>query len=714
MLTTAAGVIRFKKKLQERAEEAERKRLEIMSYATRHQHVLDTYQIRTTHTVLPRNRLAADKKKAWMMLYPTSNVFKLWQLLLLVLVYYQMLAVPYSLAFESTDTNPTNDFVNIATSLVFCLDVVLQFNTALSHPRIPNTFITDRQAIAKQYVTGWCDQSLISSCRLSDEVRTRCRFLMDLLSSIPVDFVTYLIEQQSSERHLHVLAVLKVARLPRLIKISRLSRILEFLRLPLEWKRWFLYSRYAHLIRLMTLVLAFGVTVHLFACVWFGMVADDDWAMVIYNANFEDVDPYLLSFYMSLQTILGQNQLFQSDHEYSFSSIVILVGAVVMAVVFGNVAILISNFYNDQNRYKGKMETLFSGMQLLRLPRELQMRIHEYYQAMYERYGTLDGNPENFKDELSKNLRVEVELFLRMAMIVRTPLFRACSNEVVRELVMKLRFQVYLPDDFVIVRGEVGYDMYFIQDGACQVTKAVIKRNSTRLCPKDGDTAPKRMGQGDYFGEIALLLNCKRTANVQAVEFSELCVLSREMFEDVTSKYTEDRAVIEKFITEKYDPDVLKQAVAQHDQNHGSDASSHDDAVVECIRKLTERVIQVETLVMDLESRFRMQQHFQSMAVKHSPGMSASPSQSHMSRQTSIQRGMVARQPSVSALLAAPPSLSIMRASISKPSLHNGSGTALAGQTSGDAGMATGAASSLVTQLALDRSSSRRHISPVL
>ncbi|RHY58504.1 hypothetical protein DYB30_006250 [Aphanomyces astaci] len=463
MLTTAAGVIRFKKKLQERAEEAERKRLEIMSYATRHQHVLDTYQIRTTHTVLPRNRLAADKKKAWMMLYPTSNVFKLWQLLLLVLVYYQMLAVPYSLAFESTDTNPTNDFVNIATSLVFCLDVVLQFNTALSHPRIPNTFITDRQAIAKQYVTGWCDQSLISSCRLSDEDRTRCRFLMDLLSSIPVDFVTYLIEQQSSERHLHVLAVLKVARLPRLIKISRLSRILEFLRLPLEWKRWFLYSRYAHLIRLMTLVLAFGVTVHLFACVWFGMVADDDWAMVIYNANFEDVDPYLLSFYMSLQTILGQNQLFQSDHEYSFSSIVILVGAVVMAVVFGNVAILISNFYNDQNRYKGK-------------------------------------------DELSKNLRVEVELFLRMAMIVRTPLFRACSNEVVRELVMKLRFQVYLPDDFVIVRGEVGYDMYFIQDGACQVTKAVIKRNSTRLCPKDGDTAPKRMGQGDYFGMPPLSL----------------------------------------------------------------------------------------------------------------------------------------------------------------------------------------------------------------
>ncbi|RHY32413.1 hypothetical protein DYB32_002577 [Aphanomyces invadans] len=700
ILTTAHGVLRFKKKLQERAEEAERRRLEVMSIATRHQHVLETYQIRATQT-FPRVRTAKDKR-TWMMLYPTSTAFKLWQLLLLVLVYYQMFAVPYSLAFDTNDADPSNDYVNLVMSLVFCVDVVVNFNTALSHPRTPDAFITDRRLIAKTYLMG----------------------------CFPVDFVTYMIEQASNERRLNVLAVLKVARLPRLIKISRLSRVLEFLRLPMEWKRWFLYSRYAHLIRLITLVVAFGVIVHVFACVWFGVVADDEWAQVIYDASLDDVNPYLLSFYLALQTILGQNQLLQNDREYTFSSCVILVGAVVMAVVFGNVAILISNFYNDQNRYKSKMETLFSGMRLLRLPRELQMRIHEYYQAMYERYGTLDGHPENFKDELSKNLRVEVELFLRMAMIVRTPLFRACSNEVVRELVMKLRFQVYLPDDFVIVRGEVGHDMYFIQNGSCQVTQTMIKRRATRSCPKDADTAPKRMGQGDYFGttiylcpskrwddmrlgEIALLLNCKRTANVQAIEFSELCVLSRVMFEEVTSKYTEDRTVIEKFITEKYDPEVLRQAVAQHDKHHDNDAN-HDDAVIECIRKLTDRVIQVETLCIDLETRLRMQQHFQSMASSSD----VSPSHMGLSRQMSAQRVMFGRQPSSSNLPATPPNLSILRASISKKSLLSpATSTAHLGHPPSDVDTISETPSSTVghftAQASLDRSAARRHISPM-
>ncbi|KAF0711626.1 hypothetical protein As57867_005157, partial [Aphanomyces stellatus] len=434
------------------------------------------------------------------------------------------------------------------------------------------------------------------------------RFFLDLFSSIPFDLLTFWITSANSGRQqLHFLAVLKVARLPRLLKISRLSRILELLRVPTEWKRWFLYSRYAHLFRLGMLVLGFGVIVHMFACIWFGLVAEENWNMVIFNADFSVISPYMLSYYVSMQTVVGNNQLFQSDSEYTFTSCVIIFGAVVMAVVFGNVAILIENFYADQNSYKGKMESLFAVMNLLRLPSDLQLRIHEYYQVMYERHGTLDGQPELFKKELSHNLRIEVELFLRMTMIVRTPLFRECSNEVVQELVMQLRFQVYLPNDYVIVRGEVGHDMYFIQSGSCEVTKATIKRNATRACAKDADSAPKLMGQGDYFGEIALLLNCKRTANVQATTFAELCVLSRDVFEDVTSKYTDDRAIIERFITEKYDPQVLAQATIQTDADNEDDID-HDEAVVEVLQRLSERLIQVETLVYDLDERLRATQ----------------------------------------------------------------------------------------------------------
>ncbi|CAK4083855.1 unnamed protein product [Aphanomyces euteiches] len=650
ILTTAPGVLRFKKKMRERAEDAERRRLEAMSYATRHQHVLETYQIRApkspSHGPSPKDE--DHKSTRRLLVYPSWNLYKLWQLTLLGFIYYQVLAVPYTLAFDSDDANPTNDYANLLTSLVFCLDVLLNFNTALHDPSSPDAFITDRCVIAWTYLTGWYRSlPLILSVFVG-------RFAMDLISSVPVDLIMYWIAASSNEHQLHFLTALKVARLPRLVKISRLSHVLELLRLPIEWQRWLLYSRYAHLIRLITLVLVFVVVVHMFACVWYGMVADDDWAAVLFNTNFDTVNPYLLSFYLALQTIVGQNQLFQNDREYSFSSCVILVGAVVMAVVFGNVAILISNFYDDHNRYRRKMESLFAGMQLLRLPNELQLRIHEYYEAMYARHGTLDGKPEAFKHELSKNLRIEVELFLRMTMIVRTPLFRECSVEAVQALVLRLRFQVYLPSDFVIVRGEVGHDMYFIESGSCHVTNTTIKRKATRLCPNDADSAPKVMGPGDYFGEIALLLNCKRTAHVQAVVFTELCVLSRDVFNDVTDKYTEDRVVIEHFITEKYDPVVLGEAVRQHEA--GGANKNHEQDVIEGLRKLADRLVRVETLVLDLEERTHMQRHFQSKAHQysnphHMSGEGLSTRTSHiMTHKPSVQN-LLTNQPSYGALL---------------------------------------------------------------
>ncbi|KAF0692498.1 hypothetical protein As57867_016363, partial [Aphanomyces stellatus] len=527
------------------------------------------------------------------------------------------------------------------------------------------------------------------------------RFFLDLFSSIPFDLLTFWITSANSGRQqLHFLAVLKVARLPRLLKISRLSRILELLRVPTEWKRWFLYSRYAHLFRLGMLVLGFGVIVHMFACIWFGLVAEENWNMVIFNADFSVISPYMLSYYVSMQTVVGNNQLFQSDSEYTFTSCVIIFGAVVMAVVFGNVAILIENFYADQNSYKGKMESLFAVMNLLRLPSDLQLRIHEYYQVMYERHGTLDGQPELFKKELSHNLRIEVELFLRMTMIVRTPLFRECSNEVVQELVMQLRFQVYLPNDYVIVRGEVGHDMYFIQSGSCEVTKATIKRNATPTCAKDADSAPKLMGQGDYFGEIALLLNCKRTANVQATTFAELCVLTRDVFEDVTSKYTDDRAVIERFITEKYDPQVLAQATLQNNASHDNELN-HDDAVVEVLQRLSERLIQVEALVFDLDERQRASQR---------QGPSSSHHQKPLVNQLSGQ-GRLLRPPSTNPTLHASPSGGKLSTSDCHPE-HDVAPYGVNNAGSGHRPSMLVHDIRLATQSALDQSMSRRRMLP--
>jgi CPA1 family monovalent cation:H+ antiporter len=52
--------------------------------------------------------------------------------------------------------------------------------------------------------------------------------------------------------------------------------------------------------------------------------------------------------------------------------------------------------------------------------------------------------------------------------------------------------------------------MYFIASGAVEVQV---------------DPAPVRLGSGDFFGEIALLVNRRRTANVVTLGYCQLLVL---------------------------------------------------------------------------------------------------------------------------------------------------------------------------------------------
>ncbi|GMH46938.1 hypothetical protein TrLO_g2547 [Triparma laevis f. longispina] len=66
----------------------------------------------------------------------------------------------------------------------------------------------------------------------------------------------------------------------------------------------------------------------------------------------------------------------------------------------------------------------------------------------------------------------------------------------------------------------------------------------------------KELLEGDYFGEIALILNTTRTCNVRAKTFVELNILKRDDFEEVVGKYKEERGLMEEIIMEKYKVEV--------------------------------------------------------------------------------------------------------------------------------------------------------------
>ncbi|ETW05615.1 hypothetical protein H310_03351 [Aphanomyces invadans] len=599
------------------------KQLEVQGILQRHKKVLQQYNIRTVKAeevdeITPV--LVGWSQR--LLILPTYGWYKVWQLMTLVIVLHQSVYIPYSLSFEaSNDTPATGTPLTNFVMIVFCLDMMFNFNTAIADTENPDILITNRWTIAKAYLKGW--------------------FLLDLLACLPIDLIVDLVLRNKSEgstssssftNNLNIFALLKVVRLPRLFRLARFVRILRLLRIPPELKRWLLYSRYAHLIRVVQLIVSFLYCTHILNCVWNSL--NPEWVDDVFPESIV-TNTYVLGFYYTLTTLMGQSVPLRTEMEYTFSCLVVVVGALLMAMVFGNVSDLISNFNESPNNYRKKMEQLLSSMNLMRLPLDLQNRINEYYQVMWERHGTLDGQPLMFTNELSKNLAVEVELFVRMDMINRVPVFQKCSKKVVQDLVMNLELQVYLPGDYIVVKGEVGMDMYFVQNGECEVTKP----STTGF---GNDEILKKLTQGDYFGEIALLMNCKRTANVRAVTFAELCVLSRTVFEQITDKYAEDREKIETFITEMYDPKVLDAIMKQQalDNPEKSFHARMSKQVADIIDFMEDSAARMERLELMMETLLGLSNpsHLASSASQHAMQRELTESTSSLMSTTSQRR----------------------------------------------------------------------------
>ena len=73
------------------------------------------------------------------------------------------------------------------------------------------------------------------------------------------------------------------------------------------------------------------------------------------------------------------------------------------------------------------------------------------------------------------------------------------SENFIRDLCSKLNVLIYLPGDNVIERGTIGKEMYFVCDG-------LVNQIAT-----DNKTWVGRFFVGDYFGELGILLEAKRT-----------------------------------------------------------------------------------------------------------------------------------------------------------------------------------------------------------
>jgi voltage-gated potassium channel len=115
-------------------------------------------------------------------------------------------------------------------------------------------------------------------------------------------------------------------------------------------------------------------------------------------------------------------------------------------------------------------------------------------------------------------------------LVSKVPFFQMLDPAAITEITHLLR-RVEMPTRLpVIRRGKTGDCMYFIAEGEVEVDVAPV---------------PVRLGPGAFFGELALLGNPTRTANVITTQPSTLLVLDLADFRTFTAHHPELASVIE-------------------------------------------------------------------------------------------------------------------------------------------------------------------------
>jgi CRP/FNR family cyclic AMP-dependent transcriptional regulator len=105
--------------------------------------------------------------------------------------------------------------------------------------------------------------------------------------------------------------------------------------------------------------------------------------------------------------------------------------------------------------------------------------------------------------------------------LAEVALFHGLSQDERTELYGRLRRRRYRKGEMIFLRGDLGRDLYVIESGAVRIC----------LTTEDGkEITLALLGQGEFFGELALLDGEPRSSDAVSMEASQFLLLERSDF----------------------------------------------------------------------------------------------------------------------------------------------------------------------------------------
>ncbi len=130
----------------------------------------------------------------------------------------------------------------------------------------------------------------------------------------------------------------------------------------------------------------------------------------------------------------------------------------------------------------------------------------------------------------------------KAALAPEIPLFCDLEPAAFVSLLEKMKLVRMSKDQWILKEGQSGSSMFTIASGKVRVLKRIAPKKQLQLAV---------LGEGTFFGEMALLRGGTRGASVQCVESGELFEISRDLMDEVASDYPAVEQVVEKFAQQR-------------------------------------------------------------------------------------------------------------------------------------------------------------------
>ncbi|XP_076625332.1 hyperpolarization activated cyclic nucleotide gated potassium channel Ih isoform X1 [Colletes latitarsis] len=567
---------------------------------------------------LMKERIRQKAAGHWV-IHPCSSFRFYWDLCMLLLLVANLIILPVAISFFNDDLSTRWIAFNCLSDTIFLIDIVVNFRTGIMQQDNAEQVILDPKLIAKHYLRTW--------------------FFLDLISSIPLDYIFLIFNQfqdfSESFQILHAGRALRILRLAKLLSLVRLLRLSRLVRYVSQWEEVYILqnlqkkrterrgrlssdnmnkkksgfsksdlifkflnmaSVFMRIFNLICMMLLIG---HWSGCLQFLVPMLQGFPSNSWVAINELQDSFWLEQYswalfkaMSHMLCIGYGRFPpQSLTDMWLTMLSMISGATCYALFLGHATNLIQSLDSSRRQYREKVKQVEEYMAYRKLPREMRQRITEYFE---HRYQGKFFDEELILGELSEKLREDVINYNCRSLVASVPFFANADSNFVSDVVTKLRYEVFQPGDIIIKEGTIGSKMYFIQEGIVDIVMA------------NGEVATS-LSDGSYFGEICLLTNARRVASVRAETYCNLFSLSVDHFNAVLDQYPLMRRTMESVAAERYKLWLNKigknpNLVAHREEDLGSESKTIN-AVVNALAEQAAHASASEESVHSLELR---------------------------------------------------------------------------------------------------------------